>query len=92
MATGPALEHHLVEHLVVLLGVAGETGRAQVRQIHGVARQRVVKVAHALLIPDGSRLAIRRGRVAAAPLLARRLVQVVVRVVAGNRETLRHNR
>ena len=52
MATGPALEHHLVEHLIVFLGVAGEARCTQVCQIHGVARQWVVKVAHALLISN----------------------------------------
>lgn len=83
-----ALEHHFVQHLVVFLRVARQVRRgvgAQMRQIHRVRRQGVVKVARALLIPNAAGFAI--------VALAVRLVEVVVvhRVGAWNGERFGHD-
>lgn len=60
-------------------------------QVNCIRGQRVVKVAHPLLIANATCLAIRGSIPTAASLLARRLVQVVVRVIARDGERLGHD-
>lgn len=75
LAAGATLEHHLVKHFIVLLGIAG----GDLSEIHRLRCQGVVKVASPLLDGNAARFAVAALR------------YVRVRLVVWNGESFSHD-